>query len=235
MSKEIHNSSDNWRGKLEDLDSLTVETGFNKNASWEKLYARLGGKKSRKKATWYWVAAACVLFVLIIPLIFSSNKIRRSGKEIISQGQPDVRTIIHKMPGKKDSIKIVNSVLSSENTIAYKSHKTGNRSIFPKQIKKVRLYDTVSVEDMVGGTVDNLIKTIDSAAHFEVIIPVKKKLPVVHINELGDPVNIPEEIARNPDNRSFLFLKLASQEVYSNSSAPATKDFATINLKTPSN
>jgi len=237
MSKEIHNSSDNWRSKLEDLDSLTTETGFDKNAAWENLYARLGGKKSRKKAIWYWVAAACILLALTIPVIFSRNEIDRSGKDAISQRQPEIKTFIQKMPGKKDSIKTVNPVLSSENKIAitYKSHKIGNQLVFQKQINKIRLYDTVSMQNLAAATVDNPIKTIDSDAHFEVIVPVKKRLPVVHINELGDPVNVPEEVARNSEKRSFLLLKLASQEVYTNPSAPATKDFATINLKTPSN
>ncbi|HUZ58558.1 MAG TPA: hypothetical protein VMU83_07240 [Hanamia sp.] len=237
MSNENHNSTENWRSKLEDLDSLAEETMFDKNASWEKLYARLGGKKRAKKAIWYWAAAACILFALMIPVIFSSNKIHRSGKDAISQRQPEIKAFIRKMPGKKDSIKVVNFVLSEENTITvgYKSNKTGKRTIFRKPVNKIRLYDTVSMQNLVAGTVDNPIKTVDSAAYFAATIPVKKKLPVVHINELGDPVNVPEEVARNSDNRSFLFLKLASQEVYSNSSAPATKDFATINLKTPSN
>lgn len=237
MSNENHNSTENWSRKLEDLDSLAEATMFDKNASWEKLFVRLGGKKRGKKAIWYWVAAACILFALMIPLLFSSNKIHRSGKDAISQRQPEIKTFMRKMPDKTDSIKTVNPALSGENgmAIANKSYKTGNRVIFRKPINKIRLYDTVSMQNLVSGTVDNPIKTIDTAAYFATTIPVKKKLPVVHINELGDPVNVPEEVARNSDNRSFLFLKLASQEVYSNSSAPATKDFATINLKTPSN
>lgn len=237
MSNEKQDSYEHWKSKLDNLDSLPGEIMPDKNEVWEKLYARLNENKRSKKVIWYWVAAACILFALMIPVIFRNNKMHQLAKDEIRQNQPEARTLIAKKPGQKDSIKVGNPVLSGENTITVteKLYKPRNIVILQKQITKLRLYNTVSTQNLVTETLKNSIRTVDTASYLTATNPVKKKLPVVHINELGDPVDVPEEVARNSDKRYFLFLKLASQEVYNNSSAPATKDFATINLKTPSN
>ena len=234
MSNENHN---NWKLKLEELDNLQGETFQDKNASWEKLYARMREKKRSKKAAWYWAAAACILFALMIPVMIFNKKTHQVANVEIKQKPPETKTSVATIIDKKDSIKNISPVLPEKNEIrvADRFNKTENKIIAGKEINKLRIYDTVSMQNLVAGTADNPIKTVDTATYLTATIPVKKKLPVVNINELDDPANVPEEVARNSDKRSFLFLKLASQEVYSSSSAPATKDFATINLKTPSN
>ena len=73
MSNENHNSTHNWKSKLEELESLPGEAMLDNNLAWEKLHARLQGKNRERKPLWYWIAAAAVLFLFMIP-IFISNK-----------------------------------------------------------------------------------------------------------------------------------------------------------------
>ena len=46
------------------------EQEFDKAVAWEKLYERLNEKEPGKKAGWYWTAAACLVLVLIISMVF---------------------------------------------------------------------------------------------------------------------------------------------------------------------
>ena len=62
------------------------------------------------------------------------------------------------------------------------------------------------------------------------VLPQKKKLNVVHINELGDPVIESSDITRIEDIHSFR-LKFANGEVFSNSPV-ASKPSGLIILKT---
>ena len=63
------------------------------------------------------------------------------------------------------------------------------------------------------------------------IMPIinKRKLKVVHINELGDPVEFPAEVAHNTDLHLFQ-LQLAQQETY-NASSTAANNYSGISFK----
>ena len=60
-----------------------------------------------------------------------------------------------------------------------------------------------------------------------VITTIKKSLKVVHVNELGDPVDVPREIASKKELHSFQ-LRLASQEVYNGKPVALNKKEFTI-------
>ena len=68
MLNEDPNRNFHWQNKLEGLECLPGEP-FNEDIAWDKLHRRLRGKRSNKKLLWYWVAAACLLFVLMIAFL----------------------------------------------------------------------------------------------------------------------------------------------------------------------
>ena len=74
MSNEDPNNTPHWRNKLDELEHLPG-SAFNGDAAWDKLYGRLQGNKKSKKMFWYWIAAACVVFGLMITLLnyYKSN------------------------------------------------------------------------------------------------------------------------------------------------------------------
>ena len=64
MSKEKTDEFLSWRGRLDQPDALPEQSLGNHEASWQRLAERLH-EKPRRRVTGYWVAAACLLLVLI--------------------------------------------------------------------------------------------------------------------------------------------------------------------------
>ncbi|HMG69286.1 MAG TPA: hypothetical protein VK588_16425, partial [Chitinophagaceae bacterium] len=78
------------------------------------------------------------------------------------------------------------------------------------------------------------IQIPDAASKATVIVPVKKKLEVVHINELSDPAVESFDVVRKIDKH--FKVKLANEEVFANPSfASKTTDFSTVKTKAFSN
>ena len=69
MLHEKPNESFHWKNKLDELDHLPGESHPDKSASWQKLHDRLRPKPAKKRTVWYWIAAAVLLAVVLIPVI----------------------------------------------------------------------------------------------------------------------------------------------------------------------
>lgn len=242
MVNENHNSKPGWKSKLEELESLPGEAMPDKNASWEKLHAKLEGKKPVKKPLWYWLAAASVLFFLIIAFFISNKKTERLPGIALKQTQHESKREFPKkdIPAKtenhnKDSFTVKNSTLPGKSVpvIFDKANETAYKNITGNKKNEIRLYDTVSTHNKITVTINNSLQSIDTLSNTASIIPAKKKLAVVHINELSEPGNMPQ-IVRNLEKPAVHFLTLGSGQVY-NGTASATKNFATINFKTSPN
>ena len=242
MSSENHNRSHHWKSKLEELESLPAETMPDKNAAWEKIHARLDGKRPERKQVWYWVAAASVLFLFIISFFISNKKNDRLADTGLKQNQSEtkwnqqenqvpVATVNH----KKDSFTTENHVLPEKNhpLIFHQSNEIGLKNVWKNKKDEPQLHDTINTQNQITETTDNSLQVIDSSSRIASIMPTKKRLPVVHVNELGEADYEPQ-VAHSSEKSSVHFLKLGSQEVY-NTSGSITKNFATINFKTSPN
>lgn len=234
MQNENHN---NWKQKLEELDSLPGESLHDKNASWEKLYARIGGKKQSKKAVWYWAAAACILFALMMPIAILNKKTHQVDSVTIEQKPPEIKIPGTTMIDKKDSVKNISPVLPEKNEIrvAGRFNKAENKIITGKEINKIRLSDTVSTQNLVAEDNNNPLQAIDTSSGLTAIIPVKKKLKVVQINELGDPEESQPETVRNSYKHTIQF-KFGNQEIFNSPLLVSTeKGFTILKIKTSTN
>ena len=81
MSNENPNNTSPWRNKLDELEHIPG-SAFNRDAAWDRLYGRLGGNRKNKKISWYWIAAACLLFGLMITLLnYHRSPAQPSNKE----------------------------------------------------------------------------------------------------------------------------------------------------------
>jgi hypothetical protein len=242
MSNENHNSSPNWKSKLEEIESLPGETMPDKNAAWEKIHARLEGKSHERKPVWYWIAAATILFLFIIPF-FISNKNNdqmayRLEKQTQSKTKPneaDRHLTVKTVNPAKDSFTTENPVATKKTltVIFNKSNETENKNIAGNKKEQARLSDTVNTQNQITETTNNSLPVKDTSSGLASIMPVKKRLPVVHVNELGEADDEPQ-VAGNSERPSVHFLKLGSEEVY-NSPASRTKNLATINFKSSPN
>lgn len=237
MSIENLNNTGSWRSKLDDLEGLPGETPADKNAAYEKLHARLRGKKRSRKAMWYWAAAACLLLAFMIPLIFKKDKIHPvAGIEAEHKQQEKIPDDINTEPVKKDSVTIITPLneKAKEVVASGKINRT-DLNIIPVELKNdIRLYDTVNSTDLAKENISNSLQPVDSASSTAAASP-RKKLKVVHVNELGDPIEVSPETANKKELRSFQ-LELASQEVYSHSPVAFNKSgFTIFKTKSPSN
>ena len=233
MTNEKLNSNSDWRNKLDELESIQGEV-FNKETSWNKLHERLYSKRGNRKAIWYWLAAACLFFVLFISLFMSHKKENILVKNNLDSNKNNP-FLVQRIPMiDKDTSQVVSSVSNKNKLTVHSIHATNKRNtdvdhniIVNEMIQNKNEENTIPQVNIIAVT------PVDSVISIATNIPQKKKLKVVHINELGDPVSESPNIARYNEQHSFQF-KFMSQEVYTRSSSTVTKSgfkiFTTKNL-----
>lgn len=223
MTNEKPNNNINWKNKLEELESSAGEV-FNKETSWEKLYPRLHSNPDNKKIIWYWIAAACLLIAILSPWFLSNKKENdfvknNSVKKIIQSSSS------HLIQGaNKDSSARISSPLVEKKLAV---HFVENNKIITSVEQKSLRPENVAVkkdkeEFIKTEIINNAITPVDTQINIIAIVHEKKKLRVVHINELGDPVEELPAMAHNSEMHSFQ-LRLANQEVYVNPSIASGK------------
>jgi hypothetical protein len=201
MSEERHNESFHWKNKLDELHHLPEGNVFDKTAAWEKLHVRLGARVRNKMVLWYWSAAACLLLVLGSqwPRIKQDTTVLHNSDSQKQDKSFDSKTTIS---GNKDSGFAVETSTKKGYVIRKESPKA-----FPKKQKITIVEDTVTEKtsarnEFLLDTSSRTIEQRDTAA-LAITSPVKKKLRVVHINELGRPLREEDNFARNNTAPAF--------------------------------
>ncbi len=236
MLNENQNNTNNWRSKLDELESLQGETIFDKNVSWEKLYDKLKGKKSIKKAVWYWIAAASVLIVLMISFLNSNNEHHQIIKKETVQKQAENQNTFSPI-NKQPSIKSIDPGLFEKNkTIVFDNNKSKiiHSPIATKAKNYIHVPNTVSSNDTIAQSSNIVSQPENNILAKASTFPAKKKLKVVHINELGDPVEESPDVARNADIHSFQF-KFGNGGAYNSSLTSKTTGNTFLKTKTSPN
>ena len=237
MTNEKHNNNSDWINKLDELESIQG-IAFNKEASWNKLHERLYSKSNKRKAIWYWLAAACLFFALFISLFMSHKKENVLANNYIRTNKSN-SPLVQNMPIISKDTSSLASSLSIKNKLPV-------HSIYEVSRRNMHIKNEVAVEEIIQnkkgvGIIPELAKSAVMPVDTEINLvtnnnaPAKKKLIVVHINELGDPVSESPNIARNNEQHSFQF-QFMNQEVFTRSSPAVTKTgfkiFTTKNLTT---
>ena len=97
MSNENPNNTPQWRNKLDELEHLPG-SAFNSDAAWDKLYGRLRGNRKSKKISWYWIAAACLLFGLMITLLnYHKDTPQPSNKATVMKQPKEIKKPVLKV------------------------------------------------------------------------------------------------------------------------------------------
>jgi hypothetical protein len=229
MSNENPGNTSGWRNKVDGLEHLPGSV-FNSDAAWDKLHRRLQGNKSKKKTFLYWSIAACLLLVLMISILnYPKNKPQVSNKDTVKEQSKKINT-----PGVKVKEADKNENKNNSDIVEGKMIPTLNkpaqrnrRIIKIETATKVR-HNDVSINAQEQEPVVKPLQIINNSTTS--VFPQKKKLKVVHINELGDPMAEPWDVTRVEDTHSFR-LKFANGEVFSNSPS-ASKPPGLIILKT---
>ena len=189
MSHENHNNLQPWKNKLGELKKLP-EPSFDKDAAWGKLYERLNEKEPGKKPGWYWIAAACLVFVLVVSMFFINNTPDKITASETKPASAETVNTVAKTKEKKDETKRADAIISGKIaiTVDKKADRKTSKIVPVKPFLKLRLSDTVSEQKPALKTVDDFINPVKASPVLAITKPEKKKLRVVHVNELGDPV-----------------------------------------------
>jgi hypothetical protein len=157
------------------LDDLEATPG---DAAWSKLYSKLENKPRSKKAVWWYVAAACVAFIFILLFVFKND-------------QPAPDDLVRERPKADLKITLIlpPSIVKEKTLAKKKVHLTVKK----EQNIPIQITEPVIVPQENGPL---------TAIEVPVAAP-KKKLRVVHINEL-EPAAVSEvpDLAQNEKPKS---------------------------------
>jgi len=224
---------------LEDVGSLQEETLADKNAVWEKLHSRLGKRPRRVRGLWY-LAAACLLLMVVIPVMMTTKSHNSLVKNNPAQIESKKEIVPEILPSKETDLADVAFPIIKKNKITGKLIRTSYEKISSNDISKKAQTVTPNFNDQKDTQAAPLISmpdAIDSSFKTTLAVaPVKKKLKVVHINELGDPVEETSNITKSYEYHAFQF-KLINKQVDTYSSLPVNNTgFNILKLKNaPSN
>jgi len=175
-----------WKNKLESLEGLRSEP-LDKNQAWNKLYTRLDDSPRRKYRWITWAVAASLVIAFLLLKFVNKNDIILNGDEIsVKPNQPTPEIV--------DERKLINPVMQKipESTglnrppqVAKKkpgSLPSGTRPVEEKIIV-VANEDTARNEQVLVKVESGQVAPAEIQT-----TPAKKKLRVVHINELGQEI-----------------------------------------------
>jgi len=200
MLNKKHNDPFYWKNKLEALDSLPGEAAIEKNAMWEKLDSRLHKTTPGSKAIWYWIAAGLLPLIIITCAMLNDTENTRIKQA--AQENENANTAVSVLtPVSKEAVTISVSAPIENKQPVSSSVPVKEKKILMNTIKANENITAVfPKEPVIEPTADNTLKT-DTAFAIATATTVKKKLPVIHINELetfplqfAAPVNYAESV-----------------------------------------
>ena len=231
MSNEEQGKNIQWQNKLENMEHLP-SPAFDKDASWNKLHERLQNKKKRMPV-WYWAAAACLFFAIMIALMMDNNASHLPKKDDIAIKKPE-KTSKTALIDKNLAVNEIKPAITNKKTEQAnkinKIIKKEDRVITPTTVSKISFTNTVEV--LNNRYLADPLPVSNTLLATSLMPLQKKKLNVVHVNELGDPVN-DFPVADHIDKRAFKF-EIAKEEVVSSAVSQST-NFTISKIKSTSN
>ena len=206
MSNTDQNKDLSWRNRLDMLDSIPGEV-MPVSIAWEKLHGRLREKKESKRSYWYWAAA--VFFIsLISGLVLMNAGNKKQGafvQQNIKERSPLINNVTTGLPSKiagpetnaeKENINNITAVNKSRES------KTDSNEMATNN-KPTHSSPQIIITTDPAITIVNSFPVIDSTS---IVVVPKKKLRVVHLNEIYDTgkTNIAETDNTNNGFRRFI-------------------------------
>lgn len=202
MLHEKPSESFHWKNKLDNLDHLLEDQAIDKTLAWQKLHDRLRNQPRKRIILWYWTAAALlILFSGIQWLMIEGNdhnlsKHDRQEKPANSSLAPTPRADSFLVPLQMQADKkhIITTGVKSKKQHLSTFHAVG---IEKPVVAKIDL------SSKPGNGEYSISVSPDSISSNTVPIIAKKKLRVVHINELSEPVEEQFQFVRNNARPDF--------------------------------
>ncbi|MEP6725763.1 MAG: hypothetical protein ABJC98_08110 [Bacteroidota bacterium] len=217
MSNEKQTDTAGWKSKLEQLDSLQEDSIRDKNISWEKLHDRLHEKPRRNKIVWYW-AAACLVLLAGFPWLLKKSSIGPVVKNIVQQKQNPTPVTPVKTTNEAQ-LPLISSKPFPEKEVIPRTAKSTRYTNKKNKINDPDAIMTIAIKPATANE-QVIVHVPDTVVAFTAMISTKKKLPVIHINELGKQEQENARFASRNQWPSFQ-IKFLNQDNYSGTSLPA--------------
>lgn len=184
MQQHMQNNGQNngWKSRVEDANAFDGEEIINGHAAWDALYNRLH-QPGRKKAVWYWMAAASIVVVVTSVFVMHSAKQRQEPiitKTSIKQ-KAAIDEIIPAQPGKIFATLPGKGIAAPVAT----AKRYAEGKVFKQKNKALNATASNPVEEVKVEMAGAPVHPEERDGEQLVAIPPKPKLKVVHINELG--------------------------------------------------
>lgn len=215
LSKKL-NDPFYWKNKLETLNCFPAEAAHEKDALWEKLHGRLQQKPAAIKAKWYWMAAS-LLPLIIITLTMVSKTENVPGKQQMVKYKNTKATASYLLPASTEAVTLsVSAPVEKKQPVVVINSKVKSKT-FVDTIRASDADVTLLPEKVKTGITTNNIQPVDTVVTVPTTAVAKKKLQVIHLNELeiypsqfAEPVNYAQNI--KPGKKKIANLSLATQE-----------------------
>jgi len=184
MADKKLNDADNWKGMLDSPKALPHEGLLDKNAAWGKLQDRLHTRPARR-ATWYWVAATVLTMIAVSWLITGrkKNDIAKPTDSIVHDTkimQPSRPANLNRQPSVEKTTFIKQPVARGTNAVHRKPNYRNTVSFYPSLV----VVSSIStVESPPAATI--VAPVTGDSTKLALVFRPKKKLRVLHVNELG--------------------------------------------------
>jgi hypothetical protein len=232
MLNENQNNAHPWMHTLDEPENLPVEEMIDKNAAWEKLHQRLIEKPRKNKMIWYWAAAACLLFAFSLPIIIVKRNVNRIVNDVSQKDNKQPQTTLNSSSTRPGTDPKVENVLmigrKKDNPLIikriYNNLHTDNYAV--KQILPRATIKNVNATPLELTT--NTSTSMDTTASLiAAVAPVKKKMRVVHINELENAANAIPSPESDPQQSAFR-LTIGSNNQHIKQPTLETRDYVGV-------
>jgi len=197
----------NWQQRL---DNIAADGGFNKAAAWHRLETRLEQPSVQKRIILQWAAIAAVILLTTGIIYLTGNK--NTGKKdpavvkrttISSPAKPEIGraqkqstgTLSKSVPSTKEKIVIPPS---NQADVGPKD---------PDQITVPPVQEELVLNPIINDTGNRQLLATN-------IVPAKKKMRVIHNNEIGETTVRPKELTDVAGSGFTLFRrKMMNEEI----------------------
>lgn len=186
-----------WRNDLDELNSLPGESQPSYHSVWDKLELRLNKKETSKRKLWYFVAAAASLvsIVILAGINFNGKNQLIAPANIVQNNSLILQSEKQRLQEVKEQLPLItaSSIKEKKSAKSIQSKSITNKEdVFPKD-------DAIAIiPAMKEDSVKDHPLVMENITRKPIVFPsLKKKIPVVHLNELEKPITPVEAVAGN--------------------------------------
>jgi hypothetical protein len=231
----MHNEKQNnpgWINKLDESGCLPPEEMIDKNAAWKKLHERLSEKQNKNKKIWYWTAAACLLIAFSLPILIAKKNVKNIINDVSLQNKKTPKAVAHaSLTPERTGTKVENALAIEKKEINPFIRKRTNNNLPAYHASAKQIPPETSPENAKANAPQLTLNTSVSAdtvsSMIAAVAPVKKKMRVVHINELENAADGMASSATDHQPGNFS-LPFGNNIQTSKQSSSVTRDYAGV-------